>query len=547
MDRRGVSRVLGEIATLLSLKGDNPFKVRAFESAAETIAGLETFDELAEKGELATLPGIGRAIVETVKELRGTGRSSLHDTLVAEFPPGVFDLLRIPSVGPKRVKSLMSEHGIGTLEDLAAALEDGSLQGAPGFGPKMLEKLAEGLRFVQATSGRWRLPEATAFAEAAEAALKGSAAATAAGLVTLATAGELRRALEVVRTFVLVAGCERPEELPSTMAVANGPDVAIHAVRPESFGNALLLATGSEAHLEALRARARAGELTRPAATETEIYARLSLPFVPPELREGRGEVELAAAGRLPRLVEAADLRGLFHVHSTHSDGRATFAQTFERLVALGYTYVGVTDHSPTAVYARGLSPERLKEQWAEIEELRPRFPALTIFRGTEADILADGTIDYADDVLAKFDFVIASVHSSFHLPAPRQTERLVRAVRNPRVTMLGHVTGRRLLARSGLSADVGSVLAAAAEAGCLVETNGSPHRMELDWRLGETARAAGVVTSINPDAHDLPALEHVRWGVGVARKAGFAREDVLNTRPADAVAAALEELRARA
>jgi DNA polymerase (family 10) len=441
----------------------------------------------------------------------------------------------------------MSEHRIGTLEDLAAALEDGSLQGAPGFGPKTLEKLAEGLRFVQSSSGRYRLPEATAIAEAAEAALKGSATASAAGLVDVAIAGELRRGCEVVRAFVLVAACERPAELPSAMGLGDGRDVTVRATRRETFGNELLLATGSDAHLELLRGRARGDELTRPAAREEEIYARLSLAWVPPELREGRGEVELAAAGRIPQLVETTDLRGMFHVHSTHSDGRATFAQTFERLVALGYQYVGVTDHSPAAIYARGLTPERLEEQWAEIESLRPRFPSLTIFRGTEADILADGSIDYGDDVLARFDFVIASVHSSFHLPVKEQTERLVSAVRNPRVTMLGHVTGRRLLARSGLSADLPAVLAAAAESGCLVETNGSPHRLELDWRLGDAARAAGVVTSINPDAHDLAALEHVRWGVGVARKAGFSKQDVLNTRSAQAVAAALEQLRARA
>jgi DNA polymerase (family 10) len=333
--------------------------------------------------------------------------------------------------------------------------------------------------------------------------------------------------------------------MPTSLTV-NDVEVAVLATHRSSFGNVLLSATGGEAHLEALRARAKGDELTRPATAEAEIYRRLSLPFIPPELREGRGEVELAASGRLPRLVEAADLAGMFHVHSTHSDGRATFAQTFQRLVALGYSYVGVTDHSPSAVYARGLSPERLEVQWAEIESLRPRFPTLTIFRGTEADILVDGSIDYPDEVLAKFDFVIASVHSAFHLPPDEQTERLKRAVSNPRVTMLGHVTGRRLLARSGLNADLPAVLAAAAASGCLVETNGSPHRLELDWRLGEAARAAGVVTSINPDAHDLPALEHVRWGVAVARKAGFQKDDVLNTRPAAAVASALEELRAR-
>ena len=283
------------------------------------------------------------------------------------------------------------------------------------------------------------------------------------------------------------------------------------------------------------------------AATEEEIYARVGLPFIPPELREGNGEIERAEKGELAALVSLDRIRGAFHVHSTYSDGRARLEQTFARAVELGWEYVGISDHSQAARYANGLSPARLEEQWAEIESLRPRFPSLTVFRGTEVDIFADGTVDYDDDVLAKFDFVIASPHGAFQLPEAEQTARLIRAVSNPRVTMLGHVTGRRLLERSGLRADLPAVLAAAARSGCIVETNGSPYRLELDWRDGETARALGVTTSINPDAHDLPALEHVRFGVAVARKAGFPAESVLNTGTASAVSARLAELRARA
>jgi DNA polymerase (family 10) len=546
VDRREVSRVLSEIATLLTLRGENVFKVRAYDSAAETLRELPRFEELADRGELASLPGIGKGIVETVTELRKTGRSALHQSLLQEFPAGVFDLMRIPSLGPKKAAALVKEHGIGTLEDLAAALEDGSLAGAAGFGAKTLVKLGEGVRFVQQTSGRWRLPDALREAERARDAFAVSPEAVRAGVTRVEIAGEVRRALEVATCVVLAVAAERPEDLPNEIEAERVPRVSIHAAPPSEFGNTLLRATGSAAHLETLRAR-NAAALAEPAGSEEEIYARLGLAFVPPELREGRGEVELAAKGELPRLVEPGDIRGPFHVHSTYSDGRAPLAETFRRAVELGFEYVGVTDHSPAAIYARGLTPERLEDQWAEIERLRESFPSLTIFRGTEADILADGSIDYPDDVLARFDFVIASVHSAFHLPEKLQTERLIAAVSNPRVTMLGHVTGRRLLQRSGLTADLSAVLAAAAVSGCLVETNGSPHRLELDWRLGEEARRAGVKTSVNPDAHDLPALEHVRWGVAVARKAGFRKEDVLNTGSAAEVGARLAELRARA
>jgi DNA polymerase (family 10) len=276
------------------------------------------------------------------------------------------------------------------------------------------------------------------------------------------------------------------------------------------------------------------------------LYERLHLVFIPPELREGRGEVELAAQKRLPLLLETGEIRGLFHVHSTWSDGKATLEEVFRRAAALGYAYIGITDHSPAAAYARGLTPSRVREQWAEIEALRSRFGMLTIFRGTEADILPDGSIDYGDDFLSGFDFVIASVHSAFHLPREAQTARLVRAVKNPRVTMLGHATGRLLLARGGFDVDVASVLAAAGEAGCGVELNASPYRLDLDWRWGGEARRQGVFTSINPDAHDLPGLEDVRWGLLAARKAGFTRDHVLNAGASEAVSAKLARLRAR-
>jgi DNA polymerase (family 10) len=322
--------------------------------------------------------------------------------------------------------------------------------------------------------------------------------------------------------------------------------VIVNAGPKEDFGNRLLRSTGSDAHLAALEKRDSKGVLRSPSFEEPVLYERLHLKFVAPELREGRGEVERAAAGDLPRLLALEDIRGLFHVHSTWSDGKATLEEIFLRAVEQGHDYVGITEHSPAAAYARGLTPERVREQWAEIDALRPKFTSLTILRGTEADILPDGSVDYGDEFLAGFDFVIASVHSAFRLSRSEQTARLVRAVRNPRVTMLGHATGRLLLAREGFDVDLSAVLAAAGEAGCGVELNASPWRLDLDWRYAEEARRLGVFTAINPDAHDLEGLRDVRWGVAIARKGGFSPADVLNALPAGDLVRKLDSLRAR-
>ncbi|HUM03596.1 MAG TPA: PHP domain-containing protein, partial [Thermoanaerobaculia bacterium] len=403
-----------------------------------------------------------------------------------------------------------------------------------------------GLRFVRSTEGRWRLPDGGARAKKIQDLFRG-AAGRAAGVTRVEIAGELRRGCETVASVVLVVACEKPERLPPIPEEPGVPPVVIDAGPKETFGNRLLRSTGSDAHLRDLEARDAGGALGVSAFEETALYERLNLDFVPPELREGRGEIDLAARGALPLLLSLSDLKGLFHLHTTYSDGRATLEETFRSAAELGHAYVGITDHSPAAAYARGLPPDRVREQWAEIEGLRPKFPHLTILRGTEADILPDGSIDYGDEFLAGFDFVIASVHSAFHLPRAEQTARLVRAVRNPRVTMLGHATGRLLLAREGFDVDLNEVLAAAGETGCGVELNASPYRLDLDWRWGETARRHGVFTSINPDAHDLDGLLDVTWGVLAARKAGFGAPDVLNALPADEVAVKLARLRARA
>ncbi len=546
MDRDAVSAALERIAGLLALKGENPFKVRAFENAAATVAGLPDLPALVRDGKLVAVKGIGTSIAAEIAALVETGSSPALASLEREIPPTLPDLLRIPGLGTKKAAALWKELGVTSLGELEYAIRESRLVALAGFGLKTQEKIAEGLRFVRSTEGRARLPEAWGQAEAAREFIL-SAAAKPAGVVQVDIAGDLRRGCETVAAITLVVACDKPERLPAVPARAGALPVTVDAGPKEDFGNRLLRATGSDQHVRALEARDADGALQIPAFEEKALYGRLHLDFVPPELREGRGEVDLAACGSLPALLSASDLKGLFHLHTTYSDGRATLEETFRRAVELGHASVGITDHSPAAAYAGGLSPDRVREQWAEIDSLRPKFPTLTVFRGTEADILPDGSIDYGDDFLAGFDFVIASVHSAFRLSRAEQTARLVRAVRNPRVTMLGHATGRLLLARDGYDVDLGEVLAAAGGAGCGVELNASPYRLDLDWTWGETAREHGVFTSINPDAHDLAGLLDVRWGVLMARKAGFGAADVLNALPPDALAAKLARLRARA
>ena len=545
MDKGAVAEALERIAQLLALKGENPFKVRAFENAAATVTGIPDLDAFVRDGKLETVKGIGKAIAAEIAALAATGTSPALATLEKEVPATLPELLRIPGLGTKKAAVLWKDLGVASLGELAYAIRENRLVTLPGFGEKSQKKIDEGLRFVRSTEGRWRISEAAARAEEAKAFLL-SPAAKAAGVTRVEIAGELRRGCETIGGIALVVACERPEKLPAIPKKPAAPPVTVDAGSGQDFGNRLLRATGSDAHLLALEGRDPHGALRSPAFEEPVLYERLGLPPIPPELREGRGEVEMAAGGALPRLLEAEDLQGLFHLHTTFSDGSATLEETFRRAVELGYSYVGITDHSPAASYARGLTPDRVKEQWAEIGALRPKFPSLTVFRGTEADILPDGSIDYGDDFLAGFDFVIASVHSAFRLPRAEQTARLVRAVRNPRVTMLGHPTGRLLLARAGFDVDMDAVLAAAGEAGCGVELNASPYRLDLDWRLGGAARAAGVFTSINPDAHDLDGLLDAAWGVRLARKAGFGAGDVLNARSAEEVSARLARLRDR-
>jgi len=563
--------MLSDMAEMLELSGANQFKVRAYENGARALMEFGgDLDQAVATGALRKVPGIGDTIFSHAAELVRTGRIAYYDELRAKYPQGLSDCLRIPRLGAKKLRTLHEALGVDSLESLELACLDGRVSALKGFGPKSRDHILRGIAAVRAASGFFLYPAARARADRLVEAL------SATGLAAcVATAGGVRRHSEVVAGIDLVAASERPVDLalafstlPEVVEIAesaapapsvrflDGLPATLAIAPPSAFPAALLHATGSASHLEALREHARRkglrleplglfrGEVPVQLGDEDAVYAALGLPPIPPVLREGAGEVEAAAAGTLPRLVREDDLRGLIHVHTDASDGRESLETMVASTRDAGYSWVAITDHSRTAGYAGGLTEERVLAQREQIRALRRRTDGFRIFHGTEADILADGSIDFGDEFLGELDVVVASVHSRFGLGRSEQTERLIRAVRNPRVAVLGHPTGRLLLARDGLDADMEAVIDAAAESGCAIEVNGSPRRLDLDWRLVRRAVSRGVRIAIDPDAHAIRELRYALYGVGIAAKGWTTPDAVLNALDADAFSAWLEARR---
>jgi DNA polymerase (family X) len=560
MTKREIAAVLEEIAFLLELKGENPFKVKAYATGARVIESLpEEPSVLVQKGLLRNVKGIGQTLEGTVTELVTTGRSSVHQELQAAFPASLLEMAAIPGLGPKKLKAIYDHLGISTVGELEYACIENRLVGLQGFGQKSQEKILAGIRQYKRRQGFHLYANVIEEAEAILAAVRGTP-----GVVRADHAGEIRRRYEVVQALVLVAACGQPQSLLDALRrvpevtqleyqteartlIARSPQglpVSIKLTEAAMYGWELLRATGSQEHVEELTQRLQARGVVPRGETEEAVYAAAGLPAVPPELREGHGEIELAEIGRLPVLLEPGQIQGVFHTHTIYSDGSATLEQMVEATRSLGYRYIGISDHSQSAFYANGLKEDRIRAQHAEIAAVQKKFPDVRIFKGIEADILADGAMDYPDEVLATFDFVIASVHSRFNLSEEDQTRRICRALTNPYVTMLGHSTGRLLLSRDGYRVDMRQVLDAAAAHGKIVEINANPHRLDLDWRLCGYAKEKGVRFSINPDAHSTEGLGDVPFGVNVARKGGVTAADVVNTLPADAMAAKLQAMR---
>jgi DNA polymerase (family X) len=558
MEAEKIAQVIDEMGTLLELRGENPFRVRAYHTAAQALAHLPgDLSEMIADGRLKSVPGIGDTMHAKIVQLATTGHLPSYDELRRSTPPGLVALLRIPGLGPKKIKVLHETLKIESLADLRAAGAAGQIAKLKGFGEKTEAKILEGIAFVEKVGERILQNDASRLVAPIVEAVRNHPQ-----VIRTEVCGSLRRRAETIGDLdILFSSLHPPSvldafvKLPQVATVlAHGPTKAsirladgvqcdLRGVEDAQFPFALHYFTGSKSHNIAMRKRALARGLTLneyalsgpagpvPCKDEAGLFEALGLKYIPPELREDTGEIEAVLADRLPDLIDLADLTGTFHCHTDYSDGGATLAEMAKAAMDRGMQYLGIADHSRSAAYAGGLSIERVHEQWAEIDALNKTFDGkFRLFKGTECDILADGSLDYPDDLLDGFDYVVASVHSLFGLPREQMTKRVVRAASNPRVTMLGHPTGRLLLARDGYAVDLDAVIDAAAAAGTMIEINANPHRLDLDATHCRRAHQKGVTIVINPDAHSVGGLDDLVYGVSVARRAWLTKSDVLNT-----------------
>jgi DNA polymerase (family X) len=571
MDKTQIAAMLEDIATLLTLKdGSNPFEVRAYEKGAQAVSGLDgDIEQLTRAGKLKGVPGLGATIIKRIEEAVESGHIAFLDELRESTPQVKLDMLRIQGVGPKKINVIYDNLHVNSIEELEQACREDKVAHLPGFGKKTQDNILQGIAFLTQHAGRFLYPVAEYEAETIRAALE-----TLPQIVRLRVAGSLRRRRETIgdidvvtsvaddasdedRRAIMEFFTSQPTvqaitgkgETKSSVVLRSGINMDLRVVKDSQFPSTLHHFTGSKEHHIPLRRRALSMGMTIndyglfketpaglelvPCQNEADVYTALGLAYIEPELREDMGEIEAAATGKLPILVEERDLRGVLHVHSTWSDGKNTVREMAEACIARGLTYLGMADHSKFAAYANGLSEDALRRQGEEIDRLNEEFAGrLRILKGSECDILRDGSLDYADDVLASLDFVVASIHSNFNLPKEEQTQRMLRAIANPYVSIIGHPTGRVLLEREGYALDMDAVIDAAIEHGVCIEINANPSRLDMDWRLVKRARDKGMKIPINPDAHVIAGLGDMRYGIGCARKGWLRASDVLNTMP---------------
>ena len=571
MNRPAIARVLRETADLLALTGGEPFRARAYERGARVLERLSDadFDRLVAEARLTTLAGIGQGLAAVIAELAHAGRSETLEKVRGALPAGARELGRIPNLGLRKIQALHASLGVETVEALRAACEAGRVRTVKGFGEKTERRILESIRALDAGATEAPGPSPALLPNALDAAERVLAHLRAVPGVTAAeVAGDLRRWTETVDRLVVVLASRKPDAaldaaLASPLLVSRGTrdgliaratlgtglPLELRATTPDHWAAALLAATGSAAHLRALGplARERQVDLERaPGQDEAQLYRRLGLPYIPPELREGAGEVDAALAGTLPDdLVTLEDIRGLVHCHTVYSDGRHTVEQMARAADALGISYLTITDHSPAAFYANGLHVERLHAQWDEIARVQERV-AVRILRGTESDILADGALDYPDAILEQLDVIIASIHARHRMDADRMTERIIRAMRHPCFKIWGHALGRLILSRPPIPARVEEILDVIAESRAAIEINGDPHRLDLEPRWVRAARERGIRFVISTDAHATGELRNLRYGVAMARRGWVRRGEVLNTLDADAFVRAVAPAGAR-
>ncbi|HKW46478.1 MAG TPA: PHP domain-containing protein [Gemmatimonadaceae bacterium] len=574
VDSRTAAHTLSQIAAYLELRGENLYKARAYETAAKGILALAADDiaPLLVSGEIGRVRGLGPATLSVVRDLVELGSSRYLDQLRETTPEGLLEMLKIPGLSAEKIHKIYDELQISDVGQLEEAARDGRLARIRGFGPKTAERVLKGIVFSRETGALELYPRARVQAEHLLAAVREHPE-----IDDAVIAGAIRRHREVAGATSIVARC-RPETIPEHVATSftrlngvreatgqgsdtvdirfvDGVRLSLRCVPAARFAVALWRATGSEEHVELVRSRLADRGFTlldddvldgvRPLEllNEQALYRIADLAYVEPELREAEGEVDAAARHALPNLLVPSDIRGVLHCHTVYSDGKSTISEMARGAQARGWRYLGISDHSVAAFYASGLSREKVLAQFDEIDELNSNLTSVRVLKGIEADILADGRLDYDADLLAQFDFVIGSIHSRFGMDGSAMTERVLRALDDPFITVLAHPTGRLLLSREPYAIDVGAVIEKAADVGVAVELNADPRRLDLDWRHLIEAKRRGATVALGPDAHSVNALDNVAIGVGMARKGWLEANDLLNTRDVDGV---LEFARAR-
>jgi len=554
-----IAAIFEEIADLLEIRGNNPFRIRAYRNAARSVGEFgREFKTLIESGaELPKLPGIGADLTAKIHEIVSTGHCATLDKLRKEMPPAITDLLRIPGLGPKRVQALNRELGVATVAQVKQAARSGRIRDIAGFGLKTEQRILEALEAHAEQAQRVKLPVAAQYAEALVGYLK-----RVRGVKQVVVAGSYRRMKETVGDLDILVTAQAGDAVMErftaydevgkvleqgatrcSVVLKSGLQVDLRLVPEESYGAALYYFTGSKAHNIAVRRLAQTrglkineygvfrGERRVAGNTEESVFAAVGLPFIAPELREDRGEIEAARAGRLPKLITLADLRGDLHMHTKASDGRNTIREMALAAKAQGLSYIAITEHSRRLAVARGLDPQRLARQIDEIDSLNAELSGITVLKGIEVDILEDGALDLPDSALQRLDVVIAAVHSKFELPRRRQTERILRALDNRCVNLLAHPTGRLIGAREPYDVDMLRIIRKAKSRRIFLELNSQPERLDLDDTMCQMARDEGVLVSIDSDSHNTFDFANLRYGVGQARRGWLERNNVLNAR----------------
>jgi DNA polymerase (family 10) len=577
MDSRTAAHVLSQIGALLEVKGEQKFKARAYAGAARSLIGLDTDDlaSLLRSGQLADTPGIGPATLSVVRELVETGESSYLNQLREGSPEGLLELLRVPGLNPARIQVIHTALGVQTVEDLERVAQNGQLAELPKFGRKTAEKILRGIEILRRNAHLQRFPAA-----AVEAHLLLANVVKHPDVTRAEVAGSIRRHNEVVADIDIVAECSAdPAKVAASFArspgvsesktrdnpgsvhirFVDGTHLDMYCVSPADYPVALWRATGTTAHVEEMivLAQNKGFEITGDSLlrnggkrvalkNEDAFFTALDLVPIPPELRESMGEIEAAARRELPDLVTFDDLRGVLHCHSDYSDGSATIEEMANAAKERGWDYIGISDHSESAFYAGGLKRDKILRQHEEIDRLNAQMNGFRILKGIEADIMADGRLDYDAQILDRFEYVIGSIHSRFSMDGEAMTKRVLAALDDPHLTILAHPTGRLLLSREPYPIDVEAVLEKAVEVGVAVELNADPHRLDLDWRYCRQGKELGATIGIGPDAHSTAGLDNVHFGIGMARKAWLEAGEILNTRSADDVLAFARKRRAR-